>query len=112
KLMDQTNIRIDRKTGTTAHGAKVEGEQVKPGTVFKGNVDIVISEPVRGLQFGDARKIGNVVIDKWLENWNKTDKMERTKILIEEIVIPAIQNIKVLGGHKSKGAGKVNITIG
>ncbi|MBW9222762.1 hypothetical protein KKP97_06935, partial [Methanothermococcus sp. SCGC AD-155-C09] len=53
KLMDQTNIRIDRKTGTTAHGAKVEGEQVKPGTVFKGNVDIVISEPVRGLSIRD-----------------------------------------------------------
>jgi len=66
-VIDQTNIRIDRKTGTAAHGAKVEGEQVKPGTIFKGSISIVISEPIlemQGIQFGDARKIGNKAIDK------------------------------------------------
>jgi len=113
-VIDQTNIRIDRKTGTAAHGAKVEGEQVKPGTVFKGSISIVISEPIlemQGIQFGDARKIGDVVIDKWLENWNETDKDKRVKTLIEKILIPAIQNIKVLGGQKSRGAGKVNVGI-
>ena len=113
-VIDQTNIRIDRKTGTAAHGAKVEGEQVKPGTVFKGSISIVISEPIlemQGIQFGDARKIGDVVIDKWLENWNETDKAKRVKTLIEKILIPAIQNIKVLGGQKSRGAGKVNVGI-
>jgi len=113
-VIDQTNIRIDRKTGTAAHGAKVEGEQVKPETVFKGSIDIVISEPrweMQGIQFGDARKIGDIVIDKWLENWNETGKDKRVKTLIEKILIPAIQNIKVLGGQKSRGAGKVNVSI-
>jgi len=114
RVIDQTNIRIDRKTGTAASGAKVEGEQVKPGTVFKGSVSIVISEPIlamQGVQFGDARKIGNVVIDKWLENWTETDKDKRIKTLIEKVLIPAIHNIKLLGGQKSRGAGKVNIGI-
>ncbi|UYZ40533.1 MAG: RAMP superfamily CRISPR-associated protein [Candidatus Methanospirare jalkutatii] len=113
-VIDQTNIRIDRKTGTAARGAKVEGEQVKPGTVFKGNIGIVISEPIlemQGIQFGDARKIDNEVIDKWLENWNETGKDKRVKTLIEKILIPAIQNIKVLGGQKSRGAGKVNVSV-
>ena len=113
-VIDQTNIRIDRKTGTAAHGAKVEGEQVKPGTGFKGSINIVISEPIlemQGIQFGDARKIGDIVIDKWLENWNETGKDKRVKTLIEKILIPAIQNIKVLGGQKSRGAGKVNVSI-
>jgi len=76
-VIDQTNIRIDRKTGTAAHGAKVEGEQVKPRTIFKGSISIVISEPIlemQGIQFGDERKIGDVVIDKWLENWGERDK--------------------------------------
>ena len=112
--IDQTNIRIDRKTGTAAHGAKVEGEQVKPGTVFKGSIDIVISEPrwvMQGIQFGDARKIGDIVIDKWLENWGETDKRNRVKILIEKVLLPAIQNVKVLGGQKSRGAGKVNVSV-
>jgi len=87
-VIDQTNIRIDRKTGTAAHGAKVEGEQVKPGTIFKGSISIVISEPIlemQRIQFGDARKIGDVAIDKWLENWDETEK--------------------------SRGGGKVNINI-
>jgi hypothetical protein len=113
-VIDQTNIRIDRKTGTAAHGAKVEGEQVKPGTVFKGSISIVISEPIlemQGIQFGDARKIGDMVIDKWLENWRETDKRNRAKTLIEEVLLPAIQNIKVLGGQKSRGAGKVNVQV-
>jgi len=113
-VIDQTNIRIDRKTGTAAHGAKVEGEQVKPGTVFKGNITIVVSEPIwkmQKTQFGDARKIGNVVIDKWLENWTETDSRNRVKTLIEKVLLPAIQNIKVLGGQRSRGAGKVNIKI-
>ena len=113
-ILDQTNIRIDRKTGTAAHGAKVEGEQVKPGTVFKGSINIVISEPIlqmQGIRFGDARKIGDVVIDKWLENWGETDKEKRAKILIEKVLIPAIENIKELGGQKSRGAGKVDVKV-
>lgn len=113
-VIDQTNIRIDRKTGTAAHGAKVEGEQVKPGTVFKGSISIVISEPIlemQGIQFGDAREINDVVIDKWLESWNETDKDKRVKILIENILFPAIQNIKVLGGQRSRGAGRVSVNV-
>ncbi len=113
-VIDQANIRIDRKTGTAAHGAKVEGEQVKPGTVFKGSIDIVISEPIlemQGIRFGDARKIDNVVIDKWLENWRETDKENKVTTLIEKVLLPAIQNIKMLGGQKSRGGGKANIAI-
>lgn len=114
KVIDQTNIRIDRKTGTAAHGAKVDGEQVKPETIFMGNVNIVISEPMlelQGIQFGDARKIGDIVIDKWLSYWKETDKNKKVTFIIENILIPAIKNIKVLGGQKSKGAGKIEIEL-
>ncbi len=113
-VIDQTNIRIDRKTGTAAHGAKVDGEQVKPGTVFRGAIDIVVSEPIlemQKIQFGDARKIENVIIDKWLEYWGEEDKTKRAKILIEKVIIPAINNIKLLGGQKSRGGGKVNTKV-
>ena len=33
-------------------------------------------------------------------------KKNRAKILVEKIIIPTVQNIKVLGGQKSRGAGK------
>ncbi|CAB3287434.1 conserved protein of unknown function [Methanocaldococcus lauensis] len=113
-IINQTNIRIDRKTGTAAKGAKVEGEQVKPGSVFKGKIEVVLSTPIlemQGIKFGDARKISDVVIDKWLEYWEEKNKEQKAKILIEEILIPAIQNIRILGGQKSRGAGKVSVSI-
>lgn len=110
-LIDQTNIRIDRKTQTAAHRAKVDGEQVKPGTVFKGIIEIISKTPV-GFEFGEPRKIENEIIDKWLSNCGEIDLENRKKILIEKILLPAIQNIKLLGGQKSRGAGKVKIEIG
>jgi CRISPR/Cas system CSM-associated protein Csm3 (group 7 of RAMP superfamily) len=109
-IIDQTNIRIDRKTGTAAKGAKVDGEQIKPETTFKGKIDVIASTP-QGFEFGKPRQIGDVVIDKWLKGCSETEDKEGKKILIEQILIPAIQNIKELGGQKSKGAGRVNCSI-
>lgn len=110
-LIDQTNIRIDRKTQTAAKGAKVDGEQIKPGTEFKGIIDIISKTPQK-FEFGYPRNISNnIIIDKWLENWDEVDSEKRKKLLIEEILFPAVQNIKLLGGQKSRGAGKVKIEI-
>jgi len=109
-LVDQTNIRIDRKTGTAAHKAKVDGEQVKPGTIFHGTIEIISKIP-QGFEFGNPRKIGDTVIDLWLEKWQESDINNKKKVLIETFLVPAIQNIKFLGGQKSKGAGKVKVEI-
>jgi len=109
-LVDQTNIRIDRKTETAAQKAKVDGEQVKPGTIFSGTIEIINKTP-QGFEFGNPRKIGNIVIDLWLEKWQESDINNREKVLIETLLAPAIQNIKFLGGQKSKGAGKVKVEI-
>jgi len=109
-LVDQTNIRIDRKTGTAAHKAKVDGEQVKPGTIFHGTIEIISKTP-QGFEFGNPRKIGDTVIDLWLEKWQESDINNKKKVLIETFLVPAIQNIKFLGGQKSKGAGKVKVEI-
>jgi len=109
-LVDQTNIRIDRKTGTAAPKAKVDGEQIKPGTIFHGTIEIINKTP-QGFEFGSPRKIGDKVIDLWLEKWQEPDIEKRKKVLIETLLVPAIQNIKFLGGQKSKGAGKVKVEI-
>jgi CRISPR/Cas system CSM-associated protein Csm3 (group 7 of RAMP superfamily) len=109
-LVDQTNIRIDRKTQTAAKGAKVDGEQVKPGTIFSGRIEIINKTP-QGFEFGRPRILGGVVIDKWLEKWSENDINKRKQVFIKQILIPAIQNIKLLGGQKSKGAGKVKVKL-
>lgn len=109
-LVDQTNIRIDRKTNTAAQRAKVDGEQVKPKTKFTGAIEVINKTP-QGFEFGQPRRIGDKTIDMWLEKWNETVNDKRKKILIEQILFPAIQNIKLLGGQKSRGAGKVKVEI-
>jgi len=106
--IDQTNIRIDRESGTTAKGAKVDGEQVKSGTVFKATLEIIAQQ--RTFHFGGARVIGGTKVDLWLDGI-ASKPMEAQLLLINEILIPALNNITVLGGQKSKGAGKVMLEI-
>jgi len=107
--IDQTCIRIDRESGTAATGAIVTGEQVKPGTVFKGTIEIVAQQ--RTFQFGRAREIGGTKVDLWLDGIAPKPIDKAQLLLINEILIPALNNITVLGGQKSKGAGKVSIEL-
>ncbi len=107
--INQTSIRIDRESGTAATGAIVTGEQVKPGTVFKGILEIISQQ--RNFQFGKAREIGETKVDLWLDGIALKPIEEAQLLLINEILIPALNNITVLGGQKSKGAGKVKIEI-
>lgn len=107
--IDQTSIRIDRESGTAATGAIVTGEQVKPGTTFKGTLEIVAKQ--RTFQFGRAREIGGTKVDLWLDGVVSKSIEEVQLLLINEILIPALNNITLLGGQKSKGAGEVSIEL-
>lgn len=107
--IDQTNIRIDRKTGTAAHGAIVSGEQVKPGTIFRGDLEIIVKQG--NFEFGKPRTIGNTTLDLWLNGIQSNSLEQNHLLLINEILIPALNNLKILGGQKSKGAGKVKVEI-
>lgn len=107
--IEQTNIRIDRESGTAASGAIVTGEQVKPGTVFKGVLEIVDKQGA--FDFGKPRKIGGRKLDLWLDGIASKPADEAKLLLINEVLIPALNNITVLGGQKSKDAGKVRIEV-
>ena len=108
-VISQTNIRIDRKTGTAATGAIVTGDQVKPGTVFKGDLEIVNNR--LAFQFGRARIIGDETLDLWLKEAHTKPLEEVQLLLLNEILIPALNNITMLGGQRSKGGGKVSICL-
>ncbi len=107
--IDQTGIRIDRESGTAATGAIVTGEQVKPGTIFKGTLEIVAQQGT--FQFGKAREIGGTEVDLWLDGIASKPIEETQLLLINKIIIPALNNIAILGGQKSKGAGKISIEL-
>ena len=112
EYIDQTRIRVDRKMNTVATGDKVDGEQVVPGTIFKGKLEIVLKDPNLCLDFGKSRKVGNIEIDKWLISWLEKEHEKRQEYIINNIIVPALENIRFLGGWKSLGAGKVNVNIG
>lgn len=104
-LVDQTSIRIDRETGTAAHGAIVRSEQVKPGTEFAGTLEVVAEQGA--FKFGRPRNIGGKTVDRWLTGV-ASDPIDKVQLLlINDILVPALNNITVLGGQKSRGAGKV-----
>jgi len=107
--IDQTSIRIDRKSGTAASGAIVTGEQVKPGSIFKGTLEIIAKQG--NFEFGKPREIGEIKIDRWLDGIASKPTSETQLLLINKLLIPALNNITVLGGQKSKGAGKVTVEI-
>jgi CRISPR/Cas system CMR subunit Cmr4 (Cas7 group RAMP superfamily) len=107
--IDQTRIRIDRRSGTAAQGAFVTGEQVKPRSVFTGNLQIF--QERHGAIFGYGREIGKSKVDKWLENWSEADNEKRQLFLMNQVLLPALNNLKVLGGQKSLGAGQVDISL-
>lgn len=107
--IDQTRIRIDRQTQTAAQGAIVTGEQVKPGSLFEGR--LLIFRQRHGATFGRCRVIGGTKVDLWLDSWTEGDDSRRQLLLINEILIPALNNIKVLGGQKSLGGGRVELAL-
>jgi len=107
--IDQTRIRIDRQTGTAASGAIVTGEQVRPGSAFSGH--LYIYQTRHGAAFGHCRKIGDKPVDLWLNSWSERDDAKRQLFLINQILIPALNNIKLLGGQKSLGGGRVEIAL-
>lgn len=109
-VVDQTNIRLDRKTGTAVDKAKVDTEQVKPGTEFVGVLEVVESSPL-GFKLGQSRIIAGKTVDPWLNKWQETDLAKRQQLLLERILLPALYNVRKLGGQKSKGGGNVLVTV-
>lgn len=107
--IDQTRIRIDRKSQTAAPGAIVTGEQVKPNSVFTGK--LLIFQQRHGATFGRCREIGGTKVDLWLDSWQENDDTKRQLFLLNEILISALNNVKVLGGQKSLGGGRIEISL-
>ena len=107
--MEQTNIRIDRKLNTAAHGAIVSGDQVLPGTKFEGEMEIILRN--ENFEFGRPRKIGEKIIDKWLEKVEGKDLEEARLKIINNLFLKPLSNVDRLGGQKSRGGGKVKIAL-
>jgi CRISPR/Cas system CSM-associated protein Csm3 (group 7 of RAMP superfamily) len=101
-------VRIDRATTTVAEGTNRDYQILPPGTVFTGTLDVLVHDPVRGWEFGKKRALPTSATlgDKWLEDtgWN-------AQRLWKELLLARLQAITLLGGFKSRGCGRVSITV-
>ena len=106
--MELYSSRMDRATKTIAHGTNRPYELVPDNVAFTGILTVLLEDTVLGWQIGKTRNLGEQRTkgDKWLETERKSQDE-----FISTYVIERLKAIKVLGGYKSKGFGKVEISV-
>jgi len=101
------SAKMDRSTGTVTQGTNRPYSIVPVGTAFEGELTVIINNDILHWELGKARKLGELTEgDKWLKDY----KWDQEKF-IKELVIDRLTNIEIMGGYKSKGCGKVEISV-
>lgn len=96
--------RIDRASGTAAQGANREYRLLPRGTPFQGMLHLLEEDSALGWRFGRPRPLpGNP--DAWLAlGWDRDQ-------VLQHLLLERLQAIQYLGGYKSKGFGRVKVTV-
>ncbi len=110
------SVRVDRAKDTVVDRTNRNYQIMADNVIFKGTLEINTENSVSGWTLGKARGIqDNNKLDKWLNENSKKYNNNFTELtykeLIEEFIIEQIQGENIIGGFKSKGCGKVNITV-
>jgi len=98
--------RRDRGTNRVADRANRSMQLLPRGTVFEGELEVILRDRVRGWVLGQPRKLSAHYHDAWLEkrHWSQDE-------FIREFILDRLEAIPRLGGHISKGFGNVAITV-
>jgi hypothetical protein len=74
-------------------------------------VELLLSDGT--FTFGEARRVGNVSFDPWLQSFTakEGDLTQRQLTLVNELIITPFEKIDIIGGHRSKGGGRVEVKI-
>ena len=105
--------RIDRGTKTVATGTNRPYELIPDGTVFTGQLVVLLEDTVLGWKLGEPRHLGEARTqgDKWLDG-NKGKVDERGQLdFISTYLVERLKNINLLGGYKSKGFGTIQVEV-
>lgn len=98
------SARIDRSSGTVATGTNREYQLLPHGTHFTGTLYLLEEDTALDWRLGEARPLPGSP-DAWLKlGWNRDQ-------IIKELLLDRLQAITYLGGYKSKGMGRVRITV-
>jgi CRISPR/Cas system CSM-associated protein Csm3 (group 7 of RAMP superfamily) len=105
--------RIDRGTKTIMTGTNRPYELVPDGSVFEGQLIVLLEDTVLNWKLGEPRNLGETrtLGDKWLDgNKGKMDEINQSDF-IKTYIIDRLKTINLLGGYKSKGFGIIQIEI-
>lgn len=99
------SVRLDRATGVVREGTNRNYQLMADGVEFTGVMEVLLDDPARDWTLGKPRpQLAN------LDVWLKTKQWEQ-KSLVKEFLVDRLEAITVLGGFKSKGFGRVKITV-
>jgi CRISPR/Cas system CSM-associated protein Csm3 (group 7 of RAMP superfamily) len=101
------SARMDRATGTVKEGTNRPYELVPDGTVFTGQLSVLVEDPLLDWKLGQSRTFSeHTGGDAWLK-----DAPKKPEEMVETFILARLKAIKRMGGYKSKGFGEVDITV-
>ena len=105
------SLRLDRATRAVPQvgrgGPTRTYELVPQGTIFTGILYVSLEDSVSGWRLGEPRPLGEQRTkgDKWLEG--QTSNQED---FLKEFVLDRLLAITTIGGYKSKGFGRIEVS--
>ncbi|MFX0199724.1 MAG: RAMP superfamily CRISPR-associated protein, partial [Candidatus Hodarchaeota archaeon] len=105
--------RIDRATKTVVRGTNRPYELVPDGVEFTGVMTIVLENSILGWKFGEPRDLGEArtLGDEWIQdNKGRIDEGKQEEFA-KTYILDRLKAVNILGGYRSKGFGKVEISI-
>ncbi len=97
---------IDRASGTVKTGTNRPYQLVPHGATFCGELEIILDDSFLGWKLGSPRPLKeNAGADAWLKN----EQFEPEKLA--QFVVDRLRSIEHIGGYRSKGCGRVRITV-
>ena len=101
------SARIDRAKKVVSERTNRPYELIPEGTKFEGELFLLAEDDILGWKFGEPRPLKDKTLgDKWLEEGEFNEET-----ILKDFVIERLKSINMLGGYKSKGFGRVKITV-
>ena len=101
------STRLDRVKETVIKGTNRPYQIIPTNTIFTGVLSVVIKDDILNWELGKSRHLKEMTKgDAWLPNEEWTQEK-----IIDDLILNRIQSIHIFGGFKSKGCGKVKITV-
>jgi CRISPR/Cas system CSM-associated protein Csm3 (group 7 of RAMP superfamily) len=99
-------VRRDRVLGKAADRSNRSVLLMPPGTVFTGELSVLLEDKVRGWELGQPRPLkSRRYSDAWLKQpWPVEE-------VLQELVVERLEAIARIGGYISKGFGNVSVKV-